>query len=62
MDNINIYKQNINKTKTYNNAPIGLNHKDNAPLLEQENMDNSKRKNKTIESSIQVLYLSFKQI
>ena len=32
MDNINIYKQNINKTKTDNNAPIGLNHKDNAPL------------------------------
>ena len=62
MDNINIYKQNINKTKNDNNAPISQKINDNAPLLEQENMDNSKRKNKTIESSIQVLYLSFKQI
>ena len=60
MDNINIYKQNINKTKTDNNAPISQKINDNAPLTKQKNMDNSKRKNKTIESSIQVLYLGFK--
>lgn len=52
MDNINIYKQNINKTKTYNNAPIGLNHKDNAPLTKKTNMDNSKRKNKGTQSIV----------
>ena len=48
MENINIYKQNKKKTKTDNNAPISQKINDNAPLLEQENMDNSKRKNKTI--------------